>query len=210
MYRYFIFTDTKDHNQLQTNYIMQNRLIHIVLYFIACCFSSVAISNNSHLQAIVSPEAKSSNTSVVRELFSRSRFVRITFLDDSCDTICGVNKGITHFESSEYLKSQKEKLNQMSFEILKVFSEEELVDFNDRKIFHIMCELTVRNDGKIVNTSLIIPAKFSAEVSDQKLRDIKEIISQTQLDEIPHNPSAVRFYHGIPSKLIVQLLESKN
>ena len=98
----------------------------------------------------------------------------------------------------------------MSLEILKVFSEEELVDFNNRKTSPIMCELTVLKDGKIVNTTLVIPAKFSAEFSDQKLLDIKGIITHTQLDEIPHNTSAVRFNWGIPRELIVQLLESKN
>ncbi len=36
-----------------------------------------------------------------------------------------------------------------------------------------MSELTVLKDGKIVNTTLVIPAKFSAEFSDQKLLDIK-------------------------------------
>ncbi|MDY5901221.1 MAG: hypothetical protein SPK37_09145, partial [Candidatus Limisoma sp.] len=75
------------------------------------------------------------------------------------------------------MKSQKKKLNQMSLEILKVFSEEELVNFNNRKAIPIMCELTVQKDGKIVNTTLLIPAKFSDEVSDQKLWDIKEIIT---------------------------------
>lgn len=189
---------------------MQNRFVHIVLYFIACCFSSVAIANNSHLRTAVSPEAKNSNISIVREQVSHSKFVRITFLDDSCDTISGINKGITHFELSEYVKSQTKKLDQMSLEILKAFSEDELKTFNNRKASPIMCELTVRKDGKIINMSLIIPAKFSAEVSDQKLLDIKEIISHTQLDEIPHNPSAVRFNWGIPHKLVVQLLESKN
>lgn len=74
----------------------------------------------------------------------------------------------------------------------------------------IMSELTVLKDGKIVNTTLVIPAKFSAEFSDQKLLDIKGIITHTQLDEIPHNTSAVRFNWGIPRELIVQLLESKN
>ena len=76
--------------------------------------------------------------------------------------------------------------------------------------FSIMSELTVLKDGKIVNTTLVIPAKFSAEFSDQKLLDIKGIITHTQLDEIPHNTSAVRFNWGIPRELIVQLLESKN
>ena len=73
-----------------------------------------------------------------------------------------------------------------------------------------MSELTVLKDGKIVNTTLVIPAKFSAEFSDQKLVDIKGIITHTQLDEIPQNTSAVRFNWGIPRELIVQLLESKN
>ena len=98
----------------------------------------------------------------------------------------------------------------MSLEILKVFSEEELVNFNNRKASPIMCELTVQKDGKIVNTTLLIPAKFSDEVSDQKLRDIKEIITHTQLDEIPYNTSAVRVNWGVPRELIVQLLKSKN
>lgn len=183
---------------------MQNRFIHIVLYFIACCFSSVAIANNSHLRAAVSPEAKNSNRAIVREQVSHSKFVRITFLDDSCDTISGVNKGIKHSELSEYVKSQTKKLDQMSFDILKVFSEDELKTFNNRKASPIVCELTVLNDGKIVNTVLIIPAKFSAEISDLQLRDIKEIITHTQLDEIPHNTSAVRFNWGIPRELMVQ------
>ena len=92
----------------------------------------------------------------------------------------------------------------MSFDILKVFSEDELKTFNNRKASPIVCELTVLNDGKIVNTVLIIPAKFSAEISDLQLRDIKEIITHTQLDEIPHNTSAVRFNWGIPRELMVQ------
>ena len=189
---------------------MQNRFVLIVLFFIACCFSYVAIANNSYQQDTVSHEAKNSNISIVREQVSHSKFVRITFLDDSCDATCIVNKGIKHFELSEYMKSQTKKLNQMSLEILKVFSEEELVDINNRKTSPIMCELTVLKDGKIVNTTLVIPAKFSAEVSDQKLRDIKGIITHTQLDEIPHNTSVVRCNWGIPRELIVQLLESKN
>lgn len=189
---------------------MQNRFIHIVLYFIACCFSYVAIASNSYQQDTVSHVEKVSNISIVREQVSHSKFVRITFLDDSCDATCIVNKGIKHFELSEYMKSQKKKLNQMSLEILKVFSEEELVNFNNRKAIPIMCELTVQKDGKIVNTTLLIPAKFSDEVSDQKLRDIKEIVTHTQLDEIPHNTSAVRVNWGVPRELIVQLLKSKN
>ncbi len=189
---------------------MQNRFIHIILYFIACCFSYVAIASNSYQQDTVTHEEKVSNISIVREQVSHSKFVRITFLDDSCDATCIVNKGIKHFELSEYMKSQKKKLNQMSLEILKVFSEEELVNFNNRKACPIMCELTVQKDGKIVNTTLLIPAKFSDKVSDQKLRDIKEIITHTQLDEILHNTSAVRVNWGVPRELIVQLLKSKN
>lgn len=189
---------------------MQNRFIHIVIYFIACCFSCVAIDSNSYQRDIVSHEKKVSNISIVREQVSHSKFVRITFLDDSCDATCIINKGIKHFELSEYMKSQTKKLNQMSIEILKVFPEEELVNFNNRKTSPIICELTVLKDGKIVNTTLLIPAKFSAEVSDQKLRDIKDIITHTQLDEIHHNTSAVRFNWGVPRELIVQLLKSKN
>ena len=190
---------------------MHNRFIHIVLYFIVCCFSYVAIANNSYRQDTITPEAKNHNISyVVREQISHSKYVRITFLDDSCDTTCRVNKGIKHFELSEYVKSQKEKLNQISLVILKVFSEKELMDFNNRKACPIMCELTVLKDGKIASTSLIIPTKFSAEFSDQKLWDIKEIISHTQLDEIPHNTSAIRFNCGVPRELIVELLKSKN
>ena len=90
-------------------------------------------ANNSYHQDTVSHEAKNSDTSIVREQVSHSKFVRITFLDDSCDATYIVNKGIRHFELSEYMKSQTKKLNQMSLEILKVFSEEELVDFNNRK-----------------------------------------------------------------------------
>lgn len=188
---------------------MQNRIVSIVLYFIACCCSYVAIANNSYQQDTTSPKAKNSNTSyVVREQVSSSKFIKITFLDDSCDTTRFVNKGITHFELSEYMKSQTKKLNQMSLEILKVFSEEELVDFNNRKASPIFCELTVLKGGKIVNTSLVMPAKLSAGISDQKLWDIKEIVTHTQLDEIPYNTSAVRFYWGVPRELIVQLLES--
>lgn len=190
---------------------MKNRFVHFALSIIACCFSSVAVANPSHLQYPISLEAINSDSSYVdREHVSRSKFVRITFLDDSCDTTCIINKGIKHFELSEYMKSQTQKLNQMSLEILKVFSEEELVDFNNRKANPIVCELTVLKDGEIVNTTLIIPEKFSAEVSDQKLREIKEIITHTQLDKIPHNTSAVRFLWGIPRELIVQLLKSKN
>lgn len=189
---------------------MQNRFVFIVLSFIACCFSSVATANNSYQQDTVSPEAKNSNISIAREQVSHSKFIRITFLDDSCDTTCIVNKGIKHFELSEYMKSQTKKLNQMSLEILKVFSEEELVNFNNRKASPIVCKLTVLKDGKIVNTSLIIPAKFSAEVSDQKLREIKEIITHTQLGEIPYNTSVVQFSWGVPRELIVQLLKSNN
>ena len=189
---------------------MQNRFVLIVLFFIACCFSYVAIANNSYQQDTVSHEAKNTNISIVREQISHSQFIRITFLDDSCDTISFVNKGIKHFELSEYMKSQTKKLNQMSLEILKVFSEEELVDINNRKTSPIMCELTVLKDGKIVNTTLVIPAKFSAEFSDQKLLDIKGIITHTQLDEIPHNTSAVRFNWGVSRELIAQLLKSKN
>lgn len=98
----------------------------------------------------------------------------------------------------------------MSLEILKVFSKEELMDFNNRKTTPIICELTVLKDGKIVKTTLIIPAKYSAEVSDQKLWDIKGIITHTQLDEIPYNTSAVRFLWGVPHELIVQLMKSKD
>ena len=83
---------------------MQNRFIHIVLYFIACCFSYVAIASNSYQQDTVSHEEKVSNISIVREQVSHSKFVRITFLDDSCDATCIVNKGIKHFELSDYMK----------------------------------------------------------------------------------------------------------
>ena len=134
---------------------MQNRFVLIVLFFIACCFSYVAIANNSYQQDTVSHEAKNTNISIVREQISHSQFIRITFLDDSCDTISFVNKEIKHFELSEYMKSQTKKLNQMSLEI-------------------------------------------------------KGIITHTQLDEIPHNTSAVRFNWGVSRELIVQLLKSKN
>ena len=98
----------------------------------------------------------------------------------------------------------------MSIEILKIFSKKDLVDFNKSKSSPIVCELTVLKDGKIVNISLIIPAKFSTEISDQKLLDIKEIITHTQLDEIHHNTSVVRFNWDVPRELIVQLLKSKD
>lgn len=190
---------------------MQNRFVHIVFYFIVCCFSYVAIANNSYHQDPVSPEAKNfDRPSVVREQISRSQFVRITFLDDTYDTICHINKGIKHFELSEYVKNQTKELNHMSIEILKIFSKKDLVDFNKSKFSPIVCELTVLKDGKIVNISLIIPAKFSTEISDQKLLDIKEIVSHTQLDEIPYDTPAVRFNCGVPRELIVQLLKSKN
>ena len=186
---------------------MQNRFVHIILYLTAGCFPLVAIANNPCVQETVAPKAiESKLPCVVREQVSHSKFVRVTFSNDSCDTMCGVNKGIEHFELSEYIKSQTEKLNQMSLEILKVFSEEELEAFNAKKACPIMCELTVLKDGRIANTSLIIPERFSAEISDQKLRDIKDIITNTQLDEIPHNTSAVRFNRGVPRELIDQLL----
>lgn len=187
---------------------MQNRFVHLALFFIACCFPSVAIADNSCRQDTVSPETKDYDPSVIREQLSRSRFVRITFLDDSCDTTCPVNKGIQHFELREYVKSQTEKLNQMSLEILKVFSKEQLAVFNKGKNCPVLCNLTVLKDGKIANVSLIIPARFSDETSDRELRDIKEIITHTHLDEIPYDTSAVGFLYGVPRKLIAQLLKT--
>ncbi len=193
------------------NYIMQNRFVHIVLYFIVCCFSYVAIANNSYQQDTVTSETKKSNTSyVVREQVSRSKFVRITFLDDSCDTTRVVNKGIKYFELSEYINSQMENLNKMSIKILDIFPNEMLLFFEQSKISPIQCQLTVSKEGRILNVAFICHENLTSKITDQQMLDMQQIVLRTRLGAIPYETTTVQFNWAVPRKLIARLLESKN
>lgn len=191
---------------------MINRFVHILLYIIAIACPAIAIANNPYREIFASSDSIHADKScVVREQLPRGKFMKITFLDDSCNTTCPVNKGIDHYELSEYLHRQEEKLHQMALEILNVFSDEDLETFKTLKIVPcIQCTLTVSKDGRIINTSLYIPTKVSAAISDQRLREIKDIMIHTRLDVIPYETSAVRFSWSIPRKLFAPLLEPQN